>query len=182
MNRSRREFLIQGASTLAACFLPMQAIAAKLNPTSDHRRQISFYNTHTGESIDICYFEKGDYCKDALNKISHILRDHRSNEAQPIDLRLLDVLYAVKQKVRPNTPFHVISGYRSATTNAMLRKTSNGVARTSYHTKGKAIDIRLPGYQTRRLRDVCIALQIGGVGYYRESDFVHLDTGPIRAW
>ena len=181
MNRSRREFLKQGVSTLVVSLLPMQALAATFAHADLHRR-ISLYNTHTGESIDTCYYDRGAYCPDALDRINHILRDHRANKEQPIDLRLLDALYAVRQKVRSKTPFHVISGYRSPATNAMLRKTSNGVARISFHTKGQAIDIRLPGYQTHRLRDVCIAMQSGGVGYYGDSDFVHLDTGPIRTW
>jgi uncharacterized protein YcbK (DUF882 family) len=181
LNRSRREFLKQGAGTLAACLFPMQALAATIVNT-DSQRQIAFYNTHTGESMDICYYEKGAYCPAALTSINHLLRDHRANEAQPIDLRLLDVLYAVKQRIRPKKPFHVISAYRSPATNAMLRRISSGVARTSYHTKGQAIDIRLPGYQTRRLRDLCIGMQTGGVGYYRDSDFVHLDIGPVRTW
>ncbi|MGD9248891.1 MAG: DUF882 domain-containing protein [Desulfobacteraceae bacterium] len=181
MNRSRREFIRQGAGALVVSLLPIQALAATF-ASEDLQRHISLYNTHTGESIDICYYGKGAYCPDALNKINHILRDHRANKEQPIDVHLLDALYAVRRKVRSNTPFHVISGYRSPSTNAMLRKTTNGVARTSYHTKGQAIDIRLPGYQTHRLRDLCIALKSGGVGYYGDSDFVHLDTGPVRTW
>lgn len=146
------------------------------------QRNISLYNTHTGESMDICYFDKGAYCPDALNQLNYILRDHRTKEVQPIDLGLVETLYAVKEKVRPKTPIHIISGFRSSATNAMLRKTTNGVAQTSYHTKGKAIDIRIPGYSSRRLRNVCISMKSGGVGYYGDSNFVHLDTGPIRTW
>jgi uncharacterized protein YcbK (DUF882 family) len=115
-------------------------------------------------------------------KIHHLLRDHRTNEEQVIDLRLVETLYSVKQKARTQSPFHIISGYRSPATNALLRKSSSGVARTSYHSKGKAIDIRLPGFSTHRLRNLCIEMQFGGVGYYRDSDFVHLDTGPVRTW
>jgi uncharacterized protein YcbK (DUF882 family) len=181
LDHSRRKFLQQGAGTLAVCLFPIQSLAAIIQ-NSDPQRQIAFYNTHTGESVDICYYDKGVYYTEALTKINHILRDHRADVAQPIDLRLLDALYAVKQRIRPQAPFHVISGYRSPTTNEMLRKTSHGVARNSYHTKGQAIDIRLPGCQTRRLRDVCIGMRTGGVGYYGGSDFVHLDTGPVRTW
>jgi uncharacterized protein YcbK (DUF882 family) len=100
----------------------------------------------------------------------------------PIDLRLLDQLYAIKSKVPFKGPFYIISGYRSTATNGMLRQRSKGVAQKSYHTKGQAIDIRLPGYRTDRLRDLCITMKSGGVGYYPKSDFVHLDTGPVRCW
>lgn len=181
LNHDRREFLKLGAGVLAGTILPMPVLAATLN-NSAPRRRLSLYNTHTDESIDACYFNSDAYSPDALNQINYILRDHRTKEVQPIDLHLLDTLYAINLKVRPKTPFHIISGYRSPATNAMLRKITTGVARKSLHTKGKAIDIRLPGYSTRRLRDVCITLKSGGVGYYKDSNFVHLDTGPVRAW
>lgn len=181
MNYSRRDFLRLGATAIAAGLIPIPALAATRTNIS-LQRNISFYNTHTGESIDICYFDKGRYCPDALNQINYILRDHRTQEVQRMDLGLVETLYAIKEKVGSGTPLHIISGYRSPATNAMLRKTTHGVAKTSYHTKGKAIDIRIPGYSSRRLRDVCISMQAGGVGYYGDSNFVHLDTGPIRAW
>ncbi len=181
MSFDRREFLKLSAGAFAAAFLPLQTLAATL-PEIDTARRLSFYNTHTGESLDICYFDGSAYCRDALDQINYILRDHRAREVHPIDVRLLDQLYAIKSKVRPETPFYVISGYRSPETNSMLRQTTTGVARTSFHTKGKAVDIRLPGYSTGHLRDLCIAMKSGGVGFYANSDFVHLDTGPIRCW
>jgi uncharacterized protein YcbK (DUF882 family) len=178
---NRREFLKLSTGAFIATVLPLQTLAATLSNT-DSRRRLSFYNTHTRESIDVCYFEQGAYCKDALNQINYILRDHRAGEVHPIDVRLLDHLHTIKSQARPKAPFHVISGYRSSATNGMLRKKTKGVARTSYHTKGQAIDIRLPGYRTDHLRDLCIAMKSGGVGYYAKSNFVHLDTGPVRSW
>jgi uncharacterized protein YcbK (DUF882 family) len=177
----RREFLKLSAGAIAVTFLPLQTLAATLSKT-DSQRRLSFYNTHTRESIDVCYFEQGEYCRGALDQVDYILRDHRAHEVHPIDVHLLDQLYAVKSQVRPKAPFHVISGYRSPATNGMLRKKTKGVARTSYHIKGRAIDIRLPGCRTDRLRDLCIAMKSGGVGYYAKSNFVHLDTGPVRCW
>jgi uncharacterized protein YcbK (DUF882 family) len=178
---SRRDFFKVGIGAFSACLLPLPALAAAITKP-DAKRHLAFYNTHTGESTDTCYYDQGNYCPKALNRINHILRDHRTNDIKPIDLQLLDHLHALKLKIGATSPFHVISGYRSPTTNAMLRKITNGVARTSYHLQGKAIDIRLPGYNTRRLRNACISLQAGGVGYYKDSNFVHLDTGPIRSW
>ncbi len=178
---SRRDFIKLGLGALTTCLLPMPALAAVMTKP-DAERHLAFYNTHTGESADVCYYDQGGYCAKSLDRINHILRDHRSNEIMPIDLKLLDHLYALKLKIGTNSPFHVISGYRTPATNAALRKSSNGVARKSYHMHGRAIDIRLPGYDTHRLRNACISLNSGGVGYYEKSNFVHFDTGPVRTW
>ena len=76
----------------------------------------------------------------------------------------------------------MISGYRSEETNSLLRAAGTGVAKHSLHIEGKAIDIRLPGYELKTLRHAAVDLRMGGVGYYPSSDFVHLDTGRIRYW
>ena len=178
---NRREFLKFGATFMVSAMVPLPALAA-VSQKAGGRRELSFFNTHTHESLDVCYFEQGGYRPEALERVNTILRDHRTGEIQPIDCRLLDILHALKTRIRPRTPFHIISGFRSPTTNAMLRRKTGGVARTSYHIKGKAIDIRLPGYRAQRLRKQCIALRSGGVGYYPKSDFVHIDTGPVRTW
>jgi uncharacterized protein YcbK (DUF882 family) len=161
--------------------LPLPALAATLKSVHT-RRTLGFFNTHTHETLKVCYFDGDGYRPEALNKINFILRDYRADEILPIDPLLLDQLFALKSRIHPRTPFHVISGYRSPATNAMLRRTTTGVARTSFHTRGRAIDIRLPGYSTRRLRNLSIKLKAGGVGYYPKSDFVHLDTGQVRSW
>lgn len=170
-----------GLGALAVGYLPLPVLAAPVK-RMDSQRRLALFNTHTYESIDICYFDQGTYCKEAVADINYILRDHRCGKVHPIDLRLLDQLYAIKLKLKPQTAFHIISGYRSPATNVMLRKRTKGVARTSYHTKGQAIDIRLPGQHTDGLRDICIAMKSGGVGHYPDSNFVHLDTGPVRHW
>ncbi len=181
MSCSRRDFLKLSAGALAGSILPLPALAATFR-SADAKRTLAFFNTHTQETLNVCYYDQCSYRPEALDKINHILRDFRADEILPIDPLLLDQLFALKTRIHPRTPFHVISGYRTPATNAMLRKVTTGVARTSLHTKGQAIDIRLPGYNTRRLRDLSIQLKAGGVGYYPESDFVHLDTGKLRAW
>jgi len=177
----RREFLKIAMGAIAATALPLEAISATLKGF-DARRTLSFYNTHTNEQLKVCYFEQGVYIPESLSRINHVLRDHRTGTIKPIDTELLDLLYALKSRVRPQGPFHVISGYRSPATNDMLRRNSGGVAKTSFHTMGQAIDIRLPGYNTAGLRNQCVNLSAGGVGYYSRSDFVHLDVGPVRTW
>lgn len=177
----RRRFIQIGLGALAGSVLPLKAIAGTLD-LIDAPRDLALYNIHTNEKIEVCYHARGDYRPKALNEINHILRDHRSDTISPIDTELLDLLYAIKCRVHQKGPFEVISGYRSPATNEMLRRNTDGVAKTSFHTKGQAIDIRLPGYSTKRLRNLCVQMKYGGVGYYPKSDFVHLDTGPVRSW
>lgn len=110
------------------------------------------------------------------------MRDHRTGEIKQVDTTLLDLLHRIVTTIEPSSPINIISGYRSAQTNATLRKTTAGVALKSLHMEGRAIDIRIPGYQTTGLRHLAINLKSGGVGYYPESDFVHIDTGPVKAW
>lgn len=177
----RRDFLKIGTIAMVGSFLPLSALAAvSKGHTADH--SLAFFNTHTAEAVRVCYSKDGVYQSKALEKINYVLRDHRTNDILPIDPKLLDVLHALQCRLGTSAPFHVISGYRSPETNEMLRRTSNGVARTSMHTRGKAIDIRLPGCRTKALYDVCFGLKAGGVGYYAKSDFVHVDTGEVRAW
>ncbi len=177
---NRRDFLKRGAGFLTTCLVPATGWAALLPDNS--RRSLSFFNTHTGERLAVCYFKNGAYCPDALQKINHVLRDHRSGDIEVMDPRLMDMLFTVNQRLGSCSSFHIISGYRSPKTNARLRKRSSGVAKFSYHTLGRAIDIRLPGCDTRQLRQACLNMQLGGVGYYPRSDFVHVDTGAFRTW
>jgi uncharacterized protein YcbK (DUF882 family) len=181
MNYNRRQFLLKNLKISIFGLLPGKLFAANTQDQGDER-SLSFYNTHTGETLNTCYFRSGEYLTDSLKKIDFILRDHRSGEVQPIDRQLLDLLLAVSQKTDPSCCFHIISGYRSPATNARLRTQSRGVAGGSLHMKGKAVDIRVPGYDTDRLHRACKALKAGGVGYYPKSDFVHIDTGRIRYW
>jgi uncharacterized protein YcbK (DUF882 family) len=181
MNPARRRFLKSSAQAAALwlCPLPVQAAFRQLAASN---RNLSFYNTHTNETLDVRYFENGRYQSRALKRINYILRDHRTGDIHPIDYHLLDLLYAVSQKSCTAAPFHIISGYRSPATNAMLRKISKGVALHSLHIQGKAIDIRLPDCDTRHLKQIAMNFKVGGVGYYPASDFVHLDTGEVRYW
>src|SRR5262249_27319443 len=101
---------------------------------------------------------------------------------KPIDRELLDTLVRLQRRLGTRQPIQVISGYRSPQTNAMLASTSEGVARNSFHIQGKAIDLRLEGIALSHLRNAAKSLQVGGVGYSPASDFIHVDTGPIRYW
>ena len=176
---SRRSFL-KGLSRTATAALLMQPVNALAKISTE--RHLAFYNTHTSEKLDIVYFSRGRYLPDALAEMNHLFRDHRTDEVHAMDSRLFDILHDLTSLANHTGTFEIISGYRSPATNAMLRKRSKRVAKKSYHMRGQAMDIRLPGTDTKRLRNMAIALQQGGVGYYRKSDFIHIDTGRVRSW
>ena len=98
------------------------------------------------------------------------------------DKRLFDLLYTLKTTLNTDNEIHVISGYRSPKTNAMLAGKSGGVAKKSYHMQGMAMDIAIPGVKLKTIRDAALSLKLGGVGYYPKSGFVHVDCGPVRHW
>src|SRR5690606_38786576 len=180
-NRSmqRRQFLI-GALGGVASLTTMRAASA-LTPTQATSR-LAFYHSHTGLKLKVTYREGGAVIPDALEAVNRFLRDHRNGQTHSIDLKLLDTLSMLYEKFDGRGNFEVISGYRSPATNEALRKTTTGVAKHSLHLDGKAIDVRLTSAATAKLRDAALALQRGGVGYYPESNFVHVDTGAFRAW
>jgi uncharacterized protein YcbK (DUF882 family) len=144
---------------------------------------LRLYHTHTGERLDIVYRHGNTYLPEALAKLDHFLRDHRTGEVHHFDPRLFDVLSDVTQAVgRPNAEIHIICGYRAPESNEYLRMHTSGVAKKSLHMQAEAIDIRLPGTRTSKFRDAALALGRGGVGYYAASDFIHVDVGRVRRW
>lgn len=183
----RRQFLKFGALAAAVSWsaLPARAAGAThsaLRGATAPERALAFYNTHTGESLRTIYWAEGGYLRQALLDINHVLRDHRTNAVKEMSPALLDFLYSINNAVDASQPFHIISGYRSPDTNAMLAARSGGVARHSMHLDGKAIDIRIPGRDLSQIRRAALILQSGGVGYYPDSDFVHMDVGRVRQW
>lgn len=178
---NRRRFLALGSIAACAAILPQRVFARPVGLLSAER-SLALYNTHTGEGLKTVYWSEGEYIAESLGAINHILRDHRTDEIKDIDARLLDLLFALRSELEISQPFHVISGYRSAETNALLHAQSSGVAENSLHLLGQAIDIRAPGRALPVLRRAAIALKGGGVGYYPKSDFVHVDVGRVRSW
>lgn len=177
---SRRAFLTRvGVAAAGALLVPSaDAFATSLG----RQRQITLFNTNTREEWGFICSPQQNYDTDLLADFSHFLRDHRTDEARIMDPALLDLLYAVTVLTGGRGEYNIISGYRTPETNQMLRKTMHGVAEHSLHIQGKAIDLRTPDVGIRTIQQVAMALQQGGVGYYPSADFVHLDTGEIRAW
>jgi uncharacterized protein YcbK (DUF882 family) len=173
----RRNFLgLLGAATMTALAFPAEAAPRLIRP-----RVVALHNLHTGEMLDTAYWAGGRYLPEGMRRINWLLRDHRTDEVHPIDPRLLDLLVELQKRLQVPR-FEVLSGYRSPATNAMLASLYDGVAQNSFHIQGRAIDIRVPGRHLGQVRGAAMALHGGGVGYYPHSDFVHIDTGPIRHW
>ncbi|WP_456451877.1 DUF882 domain-containing protein [Hydrogenimonas sp.] len=177
----RREFIKKSvAGALALTAFP-NIVPASTKAGAEKR--LSLYNIHTGEMVRATFWADGEYVAEELAALNHLLRDFRTGEVQNMDPRLFDLLHRLQHTfARNDRPYHVISGYRSPKTNAMLRKRSHGVAKRSLHMQGRAIDINLPGTDLEHLRLAALSLRRGGVGYYPVSGFIHVDTGRVRQW
>lgn len=153
--------------------------------TSTREYRLRFYHTHTHERLDIVYRRGDAYIPEALDQLDHYLRDHRTGDVRHFDPRLFDLLYDLTSSLDDSGgEIDVICGYRTPWSNEYLRSRSahTGVALHSLHMQAEAIDIRLPGIPTSEVRDAAMRLQLGGVGYYRASNFVHVDVGRVRHW
>ena len=177
----RRSFIKLGAAVVAIPTLARSVLFGFRDSLPDSKC-LTFYNTHTGESLSTTYFRSGQFLPAALQEVNHILRDYRTGEVKAIDVRLLDLLERLARELGCTQPFHIISGYRSKQTNDFLRRTGGGVAAGSLHMSGQAIDIRVPGCSLVNLHEMALSLRAGGVGYYPEPDFVHVDVGRVRCW
>ena len=149
-------------------------------------RALMLHHVHTDEKLTITYKKDGQYDNAALKKINWIMRDWRRNEATIMDPKAIDLLWEVYHGVGAKGPIQIIGGYRSPSTNEMLRTRGprSGVALHSLHMFGKAIDFYIPGVSLAKVRETAMRLQGGGVGYYPTSGspFVHLDVGNVSAW
>ena len=170
----RRIFFALAAGLLA---VPRPAVAW-LAPVPLRRLRLT--NAHTGENFDGPFRDDTGPITQAMVELSEFLRDHHSGEKIAIDIGVLDFVASVMDAVGL-TRATVLSAYRTRDTNAMLARTTFGVAESSQHIYGRALDIRLP---TRNAEAVQVArrLQRGGVGWYPHSGFFHIDTGPVRNW
>lgn len=147
-------------------------------------KRLSFRNIHNNETVDARFFGPKGFDQQGLAEINHGLRDWRTNDATTMDPALIMLLATLRDSLdqSPRARFDIISGYRSPKTNAALHARSGGVASKSQHMLGKATDIALPGVPLARVHQAALALGRGGVGFYPESGFVHVDTGRVRRW
>ena len=166
-------FILAGA-------LPTARIAGT---TPQPESRLRLFHTHTGERLDLVYRRGDTYVPEALGKLDRFLRDHRTGEVHHYDPHVFDLLSEVTAAVgRPDAELQIICGYRTPWSNEYLRTHTSGVAKNSLHMQAEAIDIRLPGIPLTKFRDAALALRRGGVGFYPESGFIHLDVGRVRRW
>jgi len=162
----------------------LRAAASEQSASREGRdRLLLLYNTHTAERIEIVYRHNDQYIPGALAKLDYFLRDHRTGDVRHFDPRLYDILSDLTSSIgHPGGEIDIVCGYRTPSTNESLRAHTTGVAKNSLHIQAEAIDLRMPGIDTLKLRKAALALQRGGVGYYPHSDFIHVDVGRVRQW
>lgn len=169
--------ILIGGSALASA----SSVTVGESQKPDYRLRL--YHTHTNEHIDVIYRKGDQYLPDAFDRLNRFLRDHRTGTVHQYDPRVFDLLNQLTASLgRSQSEINIICGYRTPWSNEFLRHRSSAVAQHSLHMQAEAIDIRIPGVSTARLRDAALALHRGGVGYYPASAFVHVDVGRIRRW
>tara|TARA_R110001592_G_scaffold79054_1_gene236725 strand:- start:53777 stop:54331 length:555 start_codon:yes stop_codon:yes gene_type:complete len=182
MDIQRRDFIKYGFAGVIGSAVPFLSMGKTLAATGNKAWKVSFRHAHTGESFSGVYRVGDKYLPEAFERLSYVLRDFRTHEVFPMDPHVVDIISIIQQKTKSHDTLQILSGYRSPKTNAMLSHNTKGVAKNSFHMYGQAIDIRVPGYSTKKLRNAALSLKAGGVGYYPRSGFVHVDTGQVRAW
>ena len=177
-----RRGLLRAFAATALVAAPTYSNAFGLLRGAGDIRRIKMHSGRTGERIDTSYWLEGDYIPEALAEVNRFMRDWRTDGVIDIDTRTIDILAASHRMLDAETPYLLLSGYRSERTNAMLRSKSRSVARNSLHMKGQAADIRLQGRSVSQISKAAISCSAGGVGKYSRSNFVHMDCGPVRVW
>ncbi len=175
---SRRGFLKKSAVLAGGAIITQQELFAD----SSNVKTLKLHNIHENKTYKAEFYEKDCYKLRGLFEVNKAFIDYRAKEITRIDVNLINLLYDINQHIGLDKEFNVISGYRSEKTNAKLRRSMRGVAKESYHIKGQAVDIYVPGVSLRKLKDIAVGLGRGGVGYYPNSNFIHVDVGPVRKW
>ena len=145
--------------------------------------RIRLYNTHTDEHLTVQYRSRaGRYDRGALKDINYLLRCNHSKTVHRMDIRLVEFINHIEKVVGRGKEVHIYSGYRSKSYNDILVLHEQGAVTNSFHTKGQAMDFSIPGIRLASVRRAAVKLQQGGVGYYRQQGFIHIDSGPARSW
>jgi uncharacterized protein YcbK (DUF882 family) len=186
MHVSRRSLLrLGGAVAVTTGIAPARALTAPaiIGLRELDARTLSLDCIQTGEKLkNITYWAEGRYEPQALATVNHTLRDFMNNEVHTMDPGVLDVLHRIGRTLETDCRFEIICGYRSHATNAALRRNDPQVATHSLHMTGQAVDFSLPARKLSLVHKTALAQQIGGVGYYPDADFLHVDTGRVRRW
>jgi uncharacterized protein YcbK (DUF882 family) len=185
---TRRRCSLLGLSAIAGALAGgLVAVAAAADgaggaAATGSRRSLELKNLHTGEVLKVTFERETGPDPQTQAKLQHLLRDYRANEEHPIDPALYGLLVDLAEATGHEARYELISGYRSPRTNEKLHSQGHAVAEHSQHMEGRAMDVRLIGCELTVLRDAALKAARGGVGYYPSSNFVHIDTGRVRAW
>jgi len=185
MGLSRRSVLRTGGAAILSASVSGAAVAAPaiVGLRDTGARTLSFNCYNAGWKLKpTTYWAEGKYIPGALDEINYALRDDRSGEVHAMAPKVLDLLHQIGKKLDTNCYFEMYSGYRSPKTNAGLHRLNSEVAVHSLHMEGEAVDIMLPGRSLEQLRHTALAMQAGGVGYYPDAQFLHVDVGRVRQW
>ena len=179
----KKPFLISLAAFLALCSGSSVGAAETVDSAVPAPYRLRLFHLHTGEHLDVVYRVGAQYLPDRIAELDRFLRDHRTGDEKDYDIREFDLLHELLAKLGlPDAEIDIVCGYRTPWSNSYLRQHGHGVALHSQHMEAKAIDIRIPGVSSAKVRDAALSLERGGVGYYAQSDFVHVDVGPVRQW
>ena len=179
----KKPLIISFIAALAFSFIPAARAAGATTPADSVPYRLRLYHLHTGERLDVVYRIGDQYLPEGVAALDHFLRDHRTGDEKDYDITEFDLLHDLLAKLgHLDSEIDIVCGYRTPWSNNYLREHSNGVALHSQHMEAKAIDIRIPGISTAQVRDAALSLRRGGVGYYAQSNFVHVDVGPVRRW
>lgn len=174
----RRNLMKAFAAFGAVAAAPVYANAANVNRGAGNFRKINMRNDRTGELLDMVYWVDGQYIPESLKAVNYFFRDWREGKIKKIDTHEVDIIAAVHRTLGTTEPFLLISGYRTPTTNSHLP----GAAHNSFHLRGQAADLRMRSRSVKQMSSAGRKLAAGGVGTYYRSNFVHLDSGPLRTW
>ena len=169
---SRRELLI--ATGLCMLF------GARAAAEPSVPRRLKLKNANTAETFDGLYRDSQGPIASAMSDLAVFLRDHHANKPGPVHVDTLDFLADVMEAVGQSAAT-ILSAYRTPETNAMLATYIVGVAEKSQHLLGRALDVTFDA-RLADARTAALKMERGGVGWYPRSNFIHLDTGPLRSW
>jgi uncharacterized protein YcbK (DUF882 family) len=180
-----RRSLLKGALSVAGAWClgglpPAVKVAASVSPVTCPEKVLRLYHIHTDERLEVQYCREGIYDEDALNRLHHFLRCFYTNTVKPIDLKVIDLMCDIKDRIGVAGQISIVSGYRSPEYNEHLSRLGRHVVAGSMHLEGKAIDFAIPGCGTGELCRTAKLFAAGGVGKY--PDFVHIDVGRVRYW
>ncbi len=166
------------AMTTAIFFLLIGLAQAKDVARGDGK--LALYSYQTGDYVAAVYRTDNGYDKEGLEKIYKVMRSP-DGQVRPISIKLIELLDNIQDHFQVQT-VEIISGYRSTKYNKGLRSMGRKVANESLHTKGLAADIHLDEITEKQVKEYVVSLKQGGVGYYPNYDFVHVDVGLKRYW